>query len=832
IMPPRMTTRSAGRSTAAPRGGRTGRRTSRGSRRTREPRGRGDGQTGEPNDQGVEANEGDQGNNQGNNQNQDGNAVNDNIQGEVRNVIVNNGQRGCSYKKFLACNPKEYDGKGCAIVYTSWIEKMKSVQDMSGCGDDQKVKYTIGSFFGKALTWWNSQIHIRSRETANHVMVGASHAAYTDRFHELARFVPHIVTLENKKIERYIYGLAPQIRRMVAATEPTTIQKAVQKAGTLKDDAIRNGSLKRITKMRGNCTTPKYTNYNFYYPHETPCRACFNCNHIGHLTKDYRVVPRMVNPVNARNPTAAQGACNECGGTDHFKTACPRLNPVQGPEGNCPNQAAANNGGQGYGNNGNPISERAFMIGVEEAHQDPNIVTDIKPSNLGFSYEIEIASGQLVEINKIIRDYKLEIEVRIPLPNGETLRVLRERPEEKELYTTFSTLAGKLRWRGRAWVFDLNKFVLHPSFVEGLIVKGLGPSRGGLPYCAKDSITTQTCELSKVEFDDFLTLYHIPSEYHVILPESNQTIFDAPPGYVRLYTHSFSLENLRLPLTEFFCEVLEYFKVHISRLNPFGCAKLTTFVVMCKAYSCEPSVDLFRGFFNLCQAGKWFTFSKRSENIFLIFFLKSLHVSWVGTSIFSMFKTPLFLPSQLLSEQNKLDSKSFKDKLPLNIKENPMFQHLSRYPTSVRIFLILFFSWMASNLRGNMASNDLQSWNFIYTEDDDDLLFLPKEPSLSFRTGSLSVLVNTKPLKATEELVTQPAEVMADSRESLKPELFVVHPRSVAARIKDRKCNTRGGSSRPPVKRKLAPGSSTSRATHAKTSSLEDDVPYLTVSDD
>ncbi|GKC15770.1 hypothetical protein Tco_1012552 [Tanacetum coccineum] len=227
---------------------------------------------------------------------------------------------------------------------------------------------------------------------------------------------------------------------------------------------------------------------------------------------------------------------------------------------------------------------------------------------------------------------------------------------------------------------------------------------------AKDSITTQTCELSKVEFDDFLTLYHIPSEYHVILPESNQTIFDAPPGYVRLYTHSFSLENLRLPLTEFFCEVLEYFKVHISRLNPFGCAKLTTFVVMCKAYSCEPSVDLFRGFFNLCQAGKWFTFSKRSENIFLIFFLKSLHVSWVGTSIFSMFKTPLFLPSQLLSEQNKLDSKSFKDKLPLNIKENPMFQHLSRYPTSVRIFLILFFSWMASNLRGNMASNDLQSW--------------------------------------------------------------------------------------------------------------------------
>nr|GEY22254.1 hypothetical protein [Tanacetum cinerariifolium] len=41
-------------------------------------------------------------------------------------------------------------------------------------------------------------------------------------------------------------------------------------------------------------------------------------------------------------------------------------------------------------------------------------------------------------------------------------------------------------------------------------------------------------------------------------------------------------------------------------------------------------------------------------------------------------------------------------------------------------------------------------------------------------------------------------------RGSLKPELFVVHPGSVASRIKDRKCKTRGGSSRPPVKRKLA----------------------------
>ncbi|GJZ76417.1 reverse transcriptase domain-containing protein [Tanacetum coccineum] len=231
-MLPRMTTQSADQPAAESPGRGTGRRAGREGGRVREPRRRNFDPTneleGQGNDQGVGANRGVRAN-----RGVDG--------GDVRNVIMNNDRRGCMYKEFLACNPKEYDGNGGAIVYTRWIEKMESVQDMSGCGDNQKVKYTAGSFMGKALTWWNSQIHTRSREAAvgmawedfkilmreefcpsnemqkletelwNHVMVGAGHAAYTDRFHELARLVPHLVTLENRKIERYVYGLAPQI---------------------------------------------------------------------------------------------------------------------------------------------------------------------------------------------------------------------------------------------------------------------------------------------------------------------------------------------------------------------------------------------------------------------------------------------------------------------------------------------------------------------------------------------------------------------------------------------------------------------------------------------
>ncbi|GKE92849.1 hypothetical protein Tco_1573944, partial [Tanacetum coccineum] len=70
---------------------------------------------------------GSQDSNQGNDRNQNGDAVNDNIQGDARNVIMNNDRMGCTYKEFLAFNPKECDGKGGVIVYTRWIKKMESV---------------------------------------------------------------------------------------------------------------------------------------------------------------------------------------------------------------------------------------------------------------------------------------------------------------------------------------------------------------------------------------------------------------------------------------------------------------------------------------------------------------------------------------------------------------------------------------------------------------------------------------------------------------------------------------------------------------------------------
>ncbi|GKF11607.1 hypothetical protein Tco_0049533, partial [Tanacetum coccineum] len=65
-----------------------------------------------------------------------------------------------------------------------------------------------------------------------------------------------------------------------------------------------------------------------------------------------------------------------------------------------------------------------------------------------------------------------------------------------------------------------------------------------------------------------------------------------------------------------------------------------------------------------------------------------------------------------------------------------------------------------------------------------------------------------------------------------KPYFLVVHNGLSAAKIKDKRYKTREGSSRPHVKRKLAPWSLSSHATRVKTSSSKDDTPFLTISNE
>ncbi|GKB33013.1 putative reverse transcriptase domain-containing protein, partial [Tanacetum coccineum] len=133
--------------------------------------------------------------------------------------------------------------------------------------------------------------------------------------------------------------------------------------------------------------------------------------------------------------------CFECGSRDHLRNTCPKLNKALGQGRNRPILALAIEGNMDRRNNDNQTHGRAFIMGANEAGQNPNVMTgtfslnnhyatilfdsgadysfistkfmpliDVKPSILNHSYEIEVANGQIVETNKIVYKCNLLLE--------------------------------------------------------------------------------------------------------------------------------------------------------------------------------------------------------------------------------------------------------------------------------------------------------------------------------------------------------------------------------------------------------------------------------------
>lgn len=167
-----------------------------------------------------------------------------------------------------------------------------------------------------------------------------------------------------------------------------------------------------------------------------------------------------------------------------------------------------------------------------------------------------------------------------------------------------------------------------------------------------------------------------------------------------LYTHAFTRSNIRIPLHPLFLELLQYYEVHISRFNPFGLAKLTTYIVMCKAYGYEPTLNMLRGFLNLCPGGDWLTLSKRGEADVPVLITKPFTniTNWKGKFFYVQDTIiPLQYPA-LLNEAFLCYRKKFNDHLPHNIWSDPLYQRLARYPVDVLSRAHPLYGWSCEPL--------------------------------------------------------------------------------------------------------------------------------------
>ncbi|GJR45194.1 putative reverse transcriptase domain-containing protein [Tanacetum coccineum] len=230
-------------------------------------------------------------------------------------------------------------------------------------------------------------------------------------------------------------GLAPEIRGMLKATQPATIQSAILKAGILTDEAVSNGTLTKSSEKRKSV--------------DEPAKASGS----------------------GRDVKKAKGGTNFVAAAPSREGyVCPKLNREFGQSGNQLALGWHRNDRSG----GNQVRGRAYNTNMNatEVAKDSSVVMgtfslndhfatvlldsganfsfistkfapilNVKPSIANPGYVIKIADGKKVEVNRIIRGMDWlshnkamivchERVVEIPLVDGEILRVHGERVED------------------------------------------------------------------------------------------------------------------------------------------------------------------------------------------------------------------------------------------------------------------------------------------------------------------------------------------------------------------------------------------------------------------
>ncbi|XP_024995866.1 uncharacterized protein LOC112529018 [Cynara cardunculus var. scolymus] len=138
-----------------------------------------------------------------------------------------------------------------------WIKESEVIFKISKCAEEDKMTYATSMLKSKALFWWEIITNLRGKEAVARMTWGEFKVLFNEKFFprtaikqleeeflrleqgimavqeyttssiEKARFAEHYVSTEERRVERYIWGLKASIREFVLTMSPTTFQEAV-----------------------------------------------------------------------------------------------------------------------------------------------------------------------------------------------------------------------------------------------------------------------------------------------------------------------------------------------------------------------------------------------------------------------------------------------------------------------------------------------------------------------------------------------------------------------------------------------------------------------------
>ncbi|GJY97825.1 putative reverse transcriptase domain-containing protein [Tanacetum coccineum] len=326
-------------------------------------------------------------------------------------------------------------GDGSNRGYEARVTAALAARDANRNGDDNHTsgmggrstervvrECTYQDFMKCALTWWNSYVLTVSHDVAyamtwadlrkkmtdkycprnemkkleaelwNLKVKGTDVIGYNQRFQELALLCVRMFPEESDKIERYIGGLPDMIHGNIIASNPKTMQEAVEMATELMDKKV-NTIAERQAENKRKFENTSRNNQNQQQQNKRQ-------NTEGHWVRPETYFLRVW----------SQG---------NFKRECPKLknNKNRGNQvGNDKAPAkvyAVGHAGTNPGSNvvtgtfllNNRYASILFDTGVDRSFMSTAFSSqmDITPSTLDHYYDVELADGRIIGLNTILR---------------------------------------------------------------------------------------------------------------------------------------------------------------------------------------------------------------------------------------------------------------------------------------------------------------------------------------------------------------------------------------------------------------------------------------------
>ncbi|XP_024969149.1 uncharacterized protein LOC112508683 [Cynara cardunculus var. scolymus] len=282
---------------------------------------------------------------------------------------------------------------------------------VSKCAEEDKVTYAASMMKSEALFWWEIITNLRGEEAVARMswdefkvlfneklcprtavkqleeeflrleQGSLTVREYTTSFTEKVRFSEHYVFTEERRVERFIWGLKASIREFVLTMKPTTFQEAVNAAEVREKEMVRQeserGQLKRKWEASNNeARRQKVGNSERKVCQEQsgkPCpkcnlvhrgeclvkpRVCYRCGKAGHLSQDCRMERR-------------ERLCYICKSPNHVQADCPQrkkdVTAIQG-------ESIGGKGEERQQEAPRPKG-RVFQMAAAEAEETPDVVT-------------------------------------------------------------------------------------------------------------------------------------------------------------------------------------------------------------------------------------------------------------------------------------------------------------------------------------------------------------------------------------------------------------------------------------------------------------------------